>query len=64
MIARALGIDGRPGVAPIERIIEVVGEAGFVLLVDNCEHVLDPVAELVERLLASCPALEGRGDKS
>ena len=27
----------------------------LVLLLDNCEHVLDPVAELVERLLARCP---------
>ena len=25
------------------------------MLLDNCEHVLDPVAALVERLLATCP---------
>ena len=35
----------------------------IVLLLDNCEHVLDPVAELVERLLATCPQRDGRGDQ-
>ena len=33
--------------------------AEVVLLLDNCEHVLDPVAELVERLLAPLPERDG-----
>ena len=28
-----------------------------MLLLDNCEHVLEPIAELVEQLLARCPGL-------
>jgi predicted ATPase/DNA-binding SARP family transcriptional activator len=50
-VASALAIDARPGVRPIDRVVEVLAGTDVVLLLDNCEHVLDPVAELVERLL-------------
>ncbi|MGD9997127.1 MAG: BTAD domain-containing putative transcriptional regulator [Ilumatobacteraceae bacterium] len=55
VIAAALGIDARPGVPLIDRIAGVVGDSSVVVLLDNCEHVLDPVAELVVRMLGSCP---------
>ena len=55
-MAAALAIDGRPGVAIDERVAAVLADTELVLLLDNCEHVLDPVAELVERLLAGVPA--------
>jgi predicted ATPase/DNA-binding SARP family transcriptional activator len=56
-VASALGIDARPGVAPVERIASVVGSRPMVLLLDNCEHVLDAVGDLVERVLAACPGV-------
>jgi predicted ATPase len=56
-VASALGIDARPGASPIGRIVEVLGDTEAVLLLDNCEHVLDPAAELVEQVLARCPGV-------
>jgi predicted ATPase len=54
VIATALGIDGRPGVAPVDRIVDVVRETPVMLLLDNCEHVLDPVAAFVDVALPRC----------
>lgn len=54
VVAAALGIDARPGVPTGERIVEVLHDDDVVLLVDNCEHVLAPAAELVERILTRC----------
>ena len=55
VVAAALGIEGRPDVGLADRVAAVLGDTEIALLLDNCEHVLDPVAELVERLLATCP---------
>jgi predicted ATPase/DNA-binding SARP family transcriptional activator len=54
-VAAALGIDARPGVPPAQRVADVVGDREIVMLLDSCEHVLDPVAALVDHLLAACP---------
>ena len=55
VVAAALGIEGRPDVGLADRVAAVLGDTEIVVLLDNCEHVLDPVAALVERLLATCP---------
>lgn len=55
VVAAALDIDARPGVEPVERLASVLGDSEIVMLLDNCEHVLDPVAELAEHVLARCP---------
>ena len=55
VVADALGIDARPGVPLTERIADLLGDAHVVLLLDNCEHVVGPAAELVERLVTTCP---------
>ena len=54
-VAAALGIEGRPGVGLVDRIVAVLDDTELVLLLDNCEHVLEPIADLVPRLLATCP---------
>ncbi len=56
-VAAALAVEGRPGVGLVERLVTVLRDAEVVLLLDNCEHVLDPVAELAEALLAGCPGV-------
>ncbi len=56
-VASTLGVERRDGTATEERLATIVGTAEVVLLLDNCEHVLEPIAELVERLLARCPGL-------
>jgi predicted ATPase/DNA-binding SARP family transcriptional activator len=55
VLAAALEIEARPGVGLVERVAAVLGDSEVVLILDNCEHVLDPVAELVERMAATCP---------
>ncbi len=56
-IASTMRIEGRTGTTLEERVATMIAEAEIVLLLDNCEHVLDVVAELVERLLGRCPGL-------
>lgn len=54
VVAAALGIDARPGTPLSERVPDLLRATELVLLLDNCEHVLEPAAELAERLLARC----------
>ena len=59
-VADALGLrfDGEPGGAsrPIaDVLVDVLARRACLLLVDNCEHLLDGCAELAEQLLAGCP---------
>jgi predicted ATPase len=54
-VAAALAIEGRPAGGLAERVVTVLADTELVLLLDNCEHVLDAVAALVDRLLAGCP---------
>ncbi|MBW3588752.1 MAG: adenylate/guanylate cyclase domain-containing protein [Actinobacteria bacterium] len=61
-VARSLGIGGPQGEesekgTPTEQIARSVGAAQTMLLIDNCEHVVDECASFVHQLLSSCPAL-------
>ncbi len=40
---------------PLDRLSETVGGSSVVLVLDNCEHVLDAVARLSRRVLAEAP---------
>ncbi|MEU5592372.1 BTAD domain-containing putative transcriptional regulator [Streptomyces sp. NPDC020298] len=40
---------------PVERLVEHCGRRRMLIVLDNCEHVVDGAARLVERLLARCP---------
>ncbi|KUM76827.1 regulator [Streptomyces griseorubiginosus] len=42
---------------PVERLAEHCGRRRMVLILDNCEHVVDAAARLVETLLERCPGL-------
>lgn len=41
----------------IESIVDRLRQGRCLLVLDNCEHVLEPVAELTVRLLHDCPQL-------
>ncbi|NUR95850.1 MAG: tetratricopeptide repeat protein [Kribbellaceae bacterium] len=43
--------------AATERLVEVIGDRRILLVFDNCEHLVQEVAGLVDSLLASCPRL-------
>ncbi|NNH71343.1 AfsR/SARP family transcriptional regulator [Nocardia uniformis] len=57
----ALGIGSagllEPPRDPIERLAETLGGTETVLVLDNCEHVLDEATAVVDELLGRCPAL-------
>ncbi|MFI9173178.1 AfsR/SARP family transcriptional regulator [Streptomyces lincolnensis] len=42
---------------PVERLAEHCGRRRMLLILDNCEHVVDAAARLVEELLERCPGL-------
>ncbi|HEY1175705.1 MAG TPA: AfsR/SARP family transcriptional regulator, partial [Phytomonospora sp.] len=44
-------------VTPVARLVQAVRERETLLVLDNCEHVVAPVAELTGRLLAAAPGL-------
>ena len=56
-IGSALGLRDRPGQAPLDVLREHLLRRRALLLLDNCEHLLEACASLVETLLRSCPSL-------
>ncbi|WP_428961580.1 AfsR/SARP family transcriptional regulator [Micromonospora fluostatini] len=42
---------------PTERLTDALATRAVLLVLDNCEHLLDAAAALVDRLLAACPRL-------
>ncbi|NJP89715.1 tetratricopeptide repeat protein [Nonomuraea sp. FMUSA5-5] len=42
---------------PLDRLITALSDRHLLLVLDNCEHVVDEAAALVSRLLATCPRL-------
>ena len=43
------------GVVPPETVAHAIGPAKALLVLDNCEHLIDAVATLVETILSRCP---------
>ncbi len=56
-VIRALGLPDRPGSSTMDMLLRFVGDRRMLLVLDNCEHLLDTCAELVVALLGGCPAV-------
>jgi predicted ATPase/DNA-binding NarL/FixJ family response regulator/transcriptional regulator with XRE-family HTH domain len=56
-IAAACGIGEQPGRAYSAMLGDVLQSKDLVLVLDNCEHVLDACATLANELLQTCPRL-------
>ena len=54
-VADVLGVQLKPDHPPLEVLAAAVGDRGLLLLLDNCEHVIDACAKLANTLLRSCP---------
>ncbi|AGP56123.1 AfsR/SARP family transcriptional regulator [Streptomyces rapamycinicus] len=52
--SRTTGADGGD---PTSRLVEYCADRRLLLLLDNCEHVIDTAARLTETLLAHCPGV-------
>jgi predicted ATPase/transcriptional regulator with XRE-family HTH domain len=55
-VATALGIRDAPGAAILRTVIAALREKRMLLVLDNCEQVLEGAPQIAE-LIASCPAL-------
>ena len=56
-VARALGLPDQPGRSTMDSLLRFVRDRQMLVLLDNCEHLLDASAELVVALLGEAPGL-------
>src|SRR5690348_8711860 len=56
-VARTLGLPDQPGRSPLETVVRFIGDRKVLLLLDNCEHLLDICGEVITTLLSRCPRL-------
>ena len=54
-VVRALGLPDQPGRSTIDTLLRFIGDRRMLLVLDNCEHLLDACAALVVALLGGCP---------
>ena len=55
-VARALGLPDQPGRSTMDTLLRFIGDRRMLLVLDNCEHLLDASAELVVELLGGAPS--------
>ncbi|MFI9403957.1 BTAD domain-containing putative transcriptional regulator [Nocardia sp. NPDC052316] len=56
-VSQVLGIRASDGADPVELLREVLAEQELLLVLDNCEHVVEHAADLAELLLGAAPNL-------
>jgi predicted ATPase/class 3 adenylate cyclase len=56
-VAAMFRLVDRAGLTTLEVLIDFMQSKQLLLILDNCEHLLDPVAELVEALERTCPGV-------
>jgi predicted ATPase/class 3 adenylate cyclase len=54
---RALEVDEQPGTGPRASLLSALAPAQMLLVVDNCEHLLDAAADLVAAILGVAPGV-------
>jgi predicted ATPase/DNA-binding SARP family transcriptional activator/DNA-binding CsgD family transcriptional regulator len=57
-VANVLGVQERPGEPLAGTLAKALAGKEVLLVLDNCEHVVEAAARLVYKLLASCPRLK------
>ncbi len=55
--ARVLGLPDQPGKQTMDVLLRFIRDRRMLILLDNCEHLLDACADLITALLGACPAL-------
>lgn len=53
----ALGVREQPGRDPIALLADALVGKHLLVVLDNCEHVIETAAELVHRLASACPGV-------
>ena len=57
VVAGSLGVTPQPGVSLVQCTVEFLRNKEMLLLLDNCEHVLDAAGGLAEAILRACSAV-------
>jgi predicted ATPase/class 3 adenylate cyclase len=55
-VAETLGYSAL-GTSPLEAVIGGIGDRSMLIVLDNCEHIIEAARELVDELLRRCPNL-------
>ncbi|HEV2741795.1 MAG TPA: hypothetical protein VGV91_01430 [Rubrobacter sp.] len=56
-VGSTLGVREQPGRSPTETLSDYLRPKKALIILDNCEHLVEACAELAETLLRSCPKL-------
>ncbi|MGO9103962.1 MAG: LuxR C-terminal-related transcriptional regulator [Mycobacterium sp.] len=56
-MARALGLPDQPGRSTVDSLLRFARDRQMLVVLDNCEHLLDACAEMVIALLGGAPGL-------
>ena len=56
-VARALGLPDQPGRSTVDTLLRFVRDRRMLVVLDNCEHLLDASAELVVAVISAAPGL-------
>ena len=62
-VARALGLPDQPGRSTMDTLLRFIGDRQMLVVLDNCEHLLDASAALVAALLGRLPGVDAAGDQ-
>jgi predicted ATPase/DNA-binding SARP family transcriptional activator/DNA-binding CsgD family transcriptional regulator len=57
VVTEALGVQEQPKRPLLESLLDALRDKDMLLVLDNCEHLIDAAASLVDDLLDSCPRL-------
>lgn len=57
VVSQVLGVRATDGADPVEALCEALAEQQLLLVLDNCEHVIEYAADLAEVLLGAAPGL-------
>lgn len=57
VVSRALGLPDQPGRSTMDSVVRFIGDRNLLLVLDNCEHLLDASADLIVAVLGACPGL-------
>ncbi|GAB4465555.1 MAG: hypothetical protein OHK0029_36280 [Armatimonadaceae bacterium] len=58
VVAEAVGVREIPGGDVTQELLDALRERQLLLILDNVEHLLKPVSELVDQLLRFCPRIQ------
>ncbi|MFF0632960.1 protein kinase [Nocardia sp. NPDC004151] len=57
VVAAIFGVSDHGGGSTLDTLIELLAPHDLLLVLDDCEHMVEPVAQLAEALIRACPGV-------